>query len=195
MKNLPIRPAGLPAALAIALLLLPGPLFAAAQEGGSPVFTVNFGLVFWTWILFLLTLGVLSWKAFPAISKGLEARRARIDEEIASARRDRDEARRLLAEHQRQLDEARVEARGILQEGREAGERLREEILAEARKEHESLLDKARKEMEREREELITAVRRDAVDLAIAAAERLVSERLDDEADRKLVRDYLSEVG
>lgn len=177
-----------------AILVAPGLLF-AAQDGGTSVFNVNFGLVFWTWILFLLTLGVLSWKAFPAISNALEARRERIDEEIASARRDREEARRLLDEHQRQLDEARLEAKGILQEGREAGERLREEILADARKEHETLLEKARNEMDREREELIAAVRRDAVDLSIAAAERLVSERLDDEANRKLVRDYLSEIG
>lgn len=177
-----------------AILVAPGLLF-AAQDGGTSVFSVNFGLVFWTWILFLLTLGVLSWKAFPAISNALEARRRRIDEEIASARRDREEARRLLDEHQRQLDEARLEAKGILQEGREAGERLREEILADARKEHEALLEKARNEMDREREELVAAVRRDAVDLSIAAAERLVSERLDDEANRKLVRDYLSEIG
>ena len=178
----------------VAYLALPADAL-AAQDGGTSVFSVNFGLVFWTWILFLLTLGVLSWKAFPAIRGGLEARSRRIDEEIASARRDRDEARRLLEEHRRQLDEARVEAKGILQEGREAGERLREEILADARKEHEALMEKARREMDREREELVASVRRDAVDLSIAAAERLVSERLDDEANRKLVRDYLSEIG
>lgn len=176
------------------LLVLPDALL-AVEDGELSVFTVDFGLVFWTWILFLLTLGVLSWKAFPAISKGLEARTQRIDDEIASARRDREEARRLLDEHQRQLDEARLEAKAILQEGREAGERLREEILADARKEHETLLEKARREMEREREELVAAVRRDAVDLSIAAAERIVRERLDDEGNRKLVRDYLSEIG
>lgn len=186
MKNV-IRTAAAVVAIAVT------PEMAWAAEDG--VFSVNFGLMFWTWILFLLTLAVLSWKAFPAIAKGLESRRARIEDAIEGAKRDREEARRLLDEHQRQLDEARVEARGILQEGREAGERLREEILAEARKEHESLLVKARKEMEREREELAASVRRDAVDLAIAAAERLVSERLDGESDRKLVRDYLSEIG
>lgn len=189
-----IKPARIVASLAMSLTL-PGTLLAVQEGGGSPLFSVDVGLVFWTWILFLLTLGVLSWKAFPAIAKGLEARRKRIDEEISSARRDREEARRLLDEHQRQLDEARLEAKGILQEGREAGERLREDILADARKEHEALLEKARREMEREREELTAAVRRDAVDIAIAAAERLVSERLDDEANRKLVRDYLSEIG
>ncbi|MCL7978857.1 MAG: hypothetical protein M8865_03075, partial [marine benthic group bacterium] len=39
-----------------------------AAEGGSGVFSLNLGLMIWTWVLFLLTLGVLSWKAFPAIA-------------------------------------------------------------------------------------------------------------------------------
>ena len=177
-----------------AVLLVPGPLL-AAQEGAPSVFAVDFGLMFWTWILFLMTVGVLSWKAFPAIAKGLESRTASINDAIEGARSDRDEARRLLDEHQRQLDEARVEAKGILQEGRDAGERLREEILTQARAEHEALLEKARKEMDREREALVAEVRRDAVDLSIAAAERLIAEKLDDEDNRRLVRDYMSEIG
>jgi len=151
--------------------------------------------MFLTWILFLLTVGILSWKAFPAIAKGLESRTASIEDAIQGAKGDRDEARRLLEEHQRQLDEARLEAKGILQEGRDAGERLREEILTQARAEHESLLEKARKEMAREREELVASVRRDAVDLSIAAAEQLIKEKLDDDGNRKLVRDYMTKLG
>ena len=72
---------------------------------------------------------------------------------------------------------------------------MREEILTQARAEHEALLEKARKEMDREREALVAEVRRDAVDLSIAAAERLIAEKLDDEDNRRLVRDYMSEIG
>lgn len=177
-------------------LTLPGmPADLAAAQEGIDVFSVDFGLMFWTWILFLLTVAILSWKAFPAIAKGLESRTASIDDAIEGAKSDRDEARRLLDEHQRQLDEARLEAKGILQEGRDAGERVRVEILAQARAEHESLLEKARKEMAREREELVASVRRDAIDLSIAAAERLINEKLDDEGNRRLVRDYMTEIG
>ncbi|MFO7588951.1 MAG: F0F1 ATP synthase subunit B [Gemmatimonadota bacterium] len=164
----------------------------AAEGGGSGIFSVNLGLVVWTWVLFLLTLGVLAWKAFPAIAGGLEKRQARIQEAIDSARADRDEARRLLDEHQRHLDEARRESKEILAQGRVAGERLREEILARARAEHEEMLDKARREMARERDDMMSSVRRDAVDLALAAAERLIRERLDEEDNRRLVREYVA---
>lgn len=176
-----------PAAL---LLLSPAPLWAA--EGG--VLSISAGLAIWTWVLFLLTLGVLSWKAFPAIAKGLETRQSKIQAAIDSAREDRDEARRLLDEHQRQLDQARREAKEILQQGREAGERLREEILAQTRKENEELLERARREMAREKEDLLESVRREAVDLSLKAAEKLVRESLDDDANRRLVREYIAEM-
>ena len=181
--------------LATLLVLLAMPAALQAAQDDINVFSVDFGLMFWTWILFLLTVGILSWKAFPAIAKGLESRTASIEDAIEGAKGDRDEARRLLEEHQRQLDEARLEAKGILQEGRDAGERLREEILTQARAEHETLLEKARKEMAREREELVANVRRDAVDLSIAAAEQLIKEKLDDDGNRKLVRDYMTKLG
>ena len=175
----------------IALIVaLPDAVLAA--EGGSGVFSLNPGLMIWTWVLFLLTLAVLWWKAFPAIANGLEQRQSRIQDAIDSARADREEARRLLDEHQRQLDEARRESKEILAQGRVTGERLREDILVQARREHEEMLDKARKEMAREREDMFATVRKESVDLALAAAERLIHERLDDEGNRRLVREYMA---
>lgn len=172
------------------LLLAPAQLWAA--EGG--VLSISAGLAIWTWVLFLLTLGILSWKAFPAIAKGLETRQSNIQAAIDTAREDRDEARRLLDEHQRQLDQARREAKDILQQGREAGERLREEILAQTRKDNEEMLERARRDLAREKDDLLESVRREAVDLSLAAAERLVRENLDDEANRRLVREYIAEL-
>ncbi len=170
----------IPGAIALIVAL---PDAALAAEGGSGIFSLNLGLMIWTWVLFLLTLAVLWWKAFPAIANGLEQRQSRIQDAIDSARADREEARRLLDEHQRQLDEARRESKEIL---------VREDILVQARREHEEMLEKARKEMAREREEMFATVRKESVDLALAAAERLIHERLDDEGNRRLVREYMA---
>lgn len=168
---------------------------ALAQEGGSSVFSVDLGIVIWTWVLFLITLGILAWKVFPMISGSLEERRRKIQGAIDSAREDREEARRLLEEHRRQLEEARQEAQEILQEGREAGERLRGEILEEARREREEMMERTRREMAREREKLRDEIREEAVDVAISAAERLMRSEMDREENRRLVRDYIEQVG
>ncbi len=166
----------------------------AAQEG-SGIFSLNLGLLVWTWVLFLLTLGILAWKAFPAIQQGLVSRADRIQEAIDAAKANREEAQALLDEHRRQLEEARRESQGILAEGREAGERLREEILTKARSENAALLEAARKEIEREKADMMETLRRETVDVAIAAAERLIRENLDDKTNRKLVQDYVAELG
>ncbi|MFW6192927.1 MAG: F0F1 ATP synthase subunit B [Gemmatimonadota bacterium] len=181
-------------ALAAILAAVPGSLLAAQEAGGSSVFSLDIGLVIWTWVLFLLTLGILAWKVFPWIAGSLEERQAKIQDAIDEARRDREEARRILEEHREKLAEARREAREILEEGREAGERLREDILDEAREEQEKLLERARREMERERERLRDEIREEAVEISIAAAERLIRSELGSDENRRLVRDYVAEL-
>lgn len=180
-------------ALASTAAAVPAPL--AAQEGGSAIFSLDAGLIIWTWILFLLTLAVLAKWVFPMIAGGLEERRARIEGAIEEAREEREEARRLLEQQKEQLAEARREAQQIIEEGRKAGEHRREEIIEEAREEQERMLARARKDLQREREQLMDEVRREAVDVAMKAAERLMRTRVDRERDRELVRDYVSEIG
>lgn len=175
-------------------LLLPTAV-RAAEEGGSAVFSLDLGLVIWTWVLFLLTLGILAWKVFPWISGGLEERRRRIQEAIDEAQSERDEARRQLEDAREQLAEARREAQRIIDEGREAGERLRGEIVEEAREEGERMLARARRELQRERDRLADELRREVVEISIAAAEKLIRERLDSEQNRRLVREYVSQLG
>ena len=178
--------------LAAVFMALPAPVLAAEGSGG--IFSVSLGLIVWTWVLFLITLFILARKAFPAIQGALEERQSRIQTAIDSAREDRDEARRLLNEHQRQLDDARREAKDILAQGREAGERLREEILTRARTEHEELLERSRRELARDRDDLVESLRKEAIDVSLAAAERLIREQLDTEANRKLVSEYVQEL-
>lgn len=184
------------AALAVAAILAAPTLLRAVQEEGAAgaIFSVNLGLVIWTWVLFLLTLGVLAWKVFPFIAGGLEERQRKIQDAIDAAQREREEAERFREEQRRELDEARREAQRIVERSREAAANVREELLAEARRDQEEMLEAARREMARERDQLREDVRRDAVDVAIAAAERLLRERLDDEDNRRLVRDYVTRI-
>ena len=56
------------------------------------------------------------------------------------------------------------------------------------------MLERARRELAREKVDLLESVRREAVDLSLRAAERLVRETLDDDANRRLVREYIAEM-
>ena len=61
--------------------------------------------------------------------------------------------------------------------------------------EQDDLLARARRDITAERDRAIGDLRREAVDLSLAAASKLVGEKLDTDADRKLVTSYLATLG
>ena len=177
--------------LPLALLLLSGLATpAVAQEGG--LLDINEGLMVWTIIIFLFVLGVLYWKAYPVILGAVEAREARIADLLSAAQRDREEAQTLLEEQRARHEELRTQVQEMLAEARTAGERVREEIIVEARREQQTILERARREIEQETERALAELKGQAVDLAIAAASRLVEKDLDQEGNRRFVHDYLA---
>jgi len=165
---------------------------AAAAEGG--ILTPEGGLMVWTLIVFGVVLLVLYKFAYPHILGAVEAREQRIRELLASAERDRVEARALLEQQKQEHETLRGQAQEIFAEARASGERSREELLAQARRETEEMLVRARRDIDAQTERALDSVRRDAVEIAIAAAEKLVRRTLDDEQNRRLVREFLGEV-
>jgi F-type H+-transporting ATPase subunit b len=169
-------------------LLLATP--ASAAEGGG-LLDPHTGLIFWQIVVFVLVLAALMKFAYPHILGAVEAREARIRELLAAAARDREEAESLLEEQRRQLDEVRTRAQELAAEGREAGDRIRAEMIEETRREQAEMLVRARREIRQEMERALEEIRADAVDLAIAAASRLIERDLDQEANRRFVREFL----
>jgi F-type H+-transporting ATPase subunit b len=58
--------------------------------------------------------------------------------------------------------------------------------------EQQQLLERARREIGSERDRAIAELRAEAVELSLAAASKLIGERLDSDTDRKLVQQYLA---
>jgi F-type H+-transporting ATPase subunit b len=170
-----------------ALSMVPGPL--AAADG--VLFGVDLGLSIWTIVVFLIVFGVLAKYAWGPIMAGLEARESGIQGSLDEAARMRAEAQGLLEEHRKQVAAARHEAQEIVAASRAAGDRVRQEIEAKAREESDRMLERARKEIERERDQAIESLRKESVELALGAASRLLQQKLDSDADRKLVEGYL----
>jgi F-type H+-transporting ATPase subunit b len=155
-------------------------------------FTINGGLIIWTLVIFGILMLILAKTAWPAILKQVEEREAKIRQQLEDAAKANAEAQRLLAEYQAQLAKAKAESQDLMAQGRLAGEKLREEMVAKGRTEQEDLLERARREIALERDRAVAELRREAVELSIAAASKVIERNLDTDADRKLVQDYLS---
>jgi len=183
------------AAFAVALLMAVTPSQAwAAGEGTTPLFTVNLGTTVWTTIVFFALLGML-WKfAWGPILAAVDAREKAIQSALDEAATRQTEAQKLLEEHRQQLADARRQASELLAEGKAAGEKVRKEIEEKARGEAQAIVDRARSEIERERDAALDVLRKESVDLALAAASRLMKENMDQAKDRQLVERFLDEV-
>src|SRR5687768_14166030 len=169
---------------------------AAAETAHEPnLFGINAGVSFWTLIIFGLLLLVLLKLAFSPILGYAAAREQRIQQTLDEAGREREEAAKILEQQRQQLAAARQQVQGLVDEGEQACDQVRVDVLAGTRSDQEALLTRARQEIATERDRAIESLRREAVDLALAAASRLLHERVDAPADRKLVTDYLSGVG
>lgn len=161
-------------------------------QGFSSPFEVNFGLFFWTWVVFIVLFFALKNYAWPAILGATIQREKRIADQLAETQRLHTEAQAALDEHKKLLQGARQEAQELIQQARAAGEKEREGLLHRAREEQEQILERAKREIGAERDRAAAELRKDAVELALAAASRLVQQRLSADADRKIVQDYLA---
>ena len=170
---------------------------AAIQEqhaSGGPL-SVEPGLMIWTVFVFVLLLLILRKFAYPALLGAVEARERALQEQLDEAERNRAESAALLAEHKKLLAEARTQAHGLLVDARTSAEKERALAMEKTMQEQQQLLERARREIGSERDRALAELRGEAVELSLAAASKLIGERLDSATDRKLVQEYLAGLG
>jgi F-type H+-transporting ATPase subunit b len=164
------------------------------QHAAKGPLTVEFGLMFWTLVVFAALFVILRKFAWPALIGAVEAREKALEEQLAEAERNRAEAARLLAQHEKLMIEGKAQAHALLVEARTLAEKERALAMEKTRQEQEDLLERARRDIAAERDRAVAELRREAVDLSLAAASKLIEKRLDSDTDRKIVQEYLAGV-
>lgn len=152
------------------------------------------GLIFWTLITFALVAFVLRWKAWGPILSLVEEREKQITNAVESAKRERAEAERLLAEQKTAAADARREAAEALRKSQAELEKFREQVMADARKKADEEIANARRQIQDEKLKALAEVKGTAVDLALAAAEKLVGEQLNDAKHRQLATQFIEQL-
>jgi F-type H+-transporting ATPase subunit b len=175
-------------------VLTASPLVAQEPEHRVDLLSPNTGVMFWTLIIFVVLLVILSRFAFRPLTAAVAAREKALEELIANAKRDRDAAAGLLAEQQKAIEATRVEAQRIVADARTTGEKLRNEMFEQTKQQQHELLDRARAEIDTERKRAIADLRREAVELALAGASKVLERNLDDQTNRRLVESFLASV-
>jgi len=155
---------------------------------------INPGLTLWTGITFLVLLVVLGKFAWGPIVKMLAERERTIRDAIESAKKERAEAERLLADQKLALAKAQREAAELAKRNQQEVEALRQELTERARKEADELVASARRQIQEEIQKARAELKAQVADLAIDAAGRLVKANLDEKAQRALVEEYIAQL-
>src|SRR3954452_7028303 len=164
------------------------------ESGGSFLVSPGLGLMIWTLVLFLITMWVLSKVAFPKIQEALDKRAATIAESIDAAERQRKESDELLSEYRGRLAEAREQADDIMARARKAAETAEAEATAAGKEKREELVSAAKRDIEAETRRSLEQIRQEVADLTVLATEKVTRKSLNDEDQKRLVEDALSEV-
>lgn len=90
------------------------------------------------------------------------------------------------------IADADAEGQKVLKEASELAQKSRADILAKAREEASAVVEKAKQEIEKQRDDAFKALKVEVVDLAIGAAEKILTQAIDKELNKKVVDDYIS---
>jgi len=164
-------------------------------EAGAADFQINLFWVITQAASFLILLVILYFAAFRRIGATLEDRRARIEQGLRDADAARVDREKAAQERQQVLAESRREANDILTRAQRTADETRERELGETRSELERVREQAIAEIEAERQRAVNDVRAQVADLALLAAGKVVGETMNTARERRLVDEFLDDVG
>jgi F-type H+-transporting ATPase subunit b len=162
---------------------------------GMELVLPQFGLFFWTVLIFLVIFFLLRRFAWKPILAALNEREKSIADALSQAEKARKEMQNLTAENEKLLTQARQERSEILAEAN----RIKDKIVAEAREQ--ASADVARKmaestqQIEQAKMAAMSALRQQAAALSLEIAEKVIRKQLSNDAEQqRLVNQLISEV-
>lgn len=184
--------------LAAGLLALPA-LAADDAHGEDPELIrmdigAIIGNVIVTLVVFIAVIAILGKFAWPVVLNVLNERERTIRESLESAKRERESAEQLLAEYKQQLDQARAEAAGIVEQGRKDADVARQRILDEARDETQDMTQRAKREITLATETAVKELYDQTAELSVRIAGRVIGKELSADDHRRLIEESIKEI-
>lgn len=162
-------------------------------HGNMNPLSVDPDLAWVTALIFVLLLTIL-WKfAWGPISDALDQREKAIAQEIETAKRHNEEARRLMKDHEAKLAGAGDEVRDLLDQARRDAESQRQIIVAEAQEAAKSEKDRALREIGLAKNSALHELAEKSVDTAVGLAGRIVHKQLKPGDHAELISDALAQ--
>ena len=150
--------------------------------------------VIWTVVDLLILFLLMKKFLFGPVTAMLDQRAAAINADLDDAKAQKQAADVLLADHERQIGEARAEAGRIVADAKRRAEAAYEQKLAQAQEEIQRMQQQAARQIEADRRAMLAQTRREIARLSLLAASKVAQQRMDADSEFALVDDFLSEM-
>lgn len=151
--------------------------------------------VLWGTLAFVIVVGLLWWKAGPALKKVMVARTERIGDHISAAAQQRADAEAERDRIKAALADSDSEAARIVEDARQTADALDAELAARAEAEAAALRERGAADIESARRQALANLTAEVSNLALGAAERVVHHNLTEASQQDLIEGYISQVG
>ncbi len=144
----------------------------------------DFGLLFWTTIIFLFVWFVIGRFAFKPIAQALKDRESSIGDSLKMAESARAEMATLKAENDVILNQAREQSANIIREAKATSDSIIESAKTKAKGEAQKIVDSAMREIENQKNAAINEVKNQAGLMALDIAGKVLRKELAGNADQ-----------
>lgn len=153
----------------------------------------EFGLLFWTLVIFTIVWLGLSKVAFKPIQKALKKRENEIQDSIDEAKRVQAEMAQLKADNQALLSEAREESMRIKRDAEGMANNIISEAKEEAKAQQQKIAADAKRDIENMRQAAMLDLKQQVGTIAIDIAEKVIRKELAGNAgQQQLVKELVS---
>ena len=131
---------------------------------------------------------------YKPVRKILDTRSEYEQRKLAEADALKKENEELKKKMEEELAQAEERANRAIERARQEGNRLKDELINEGREKTEQMLANAKADIAFERNRMLGEVQQEIVDATISATEKMLSERIDEETDKRIIDDFIKEI-
>ncbi len=154
---------------------------------------INMTLIgqFYTFAIFVWFTMKFVW---PPLMKAMQERETRIADGLAAGEKAEQELLAAKEQTAEQLQDAKAQAAEIIEEANKRANYLADEAREKARQEGERIIGVARSEIDQEKESAKQELRSQLARLAVAGAERILEQKVDQQSNEKLLDSLIAEI-
>lgn len=132
---------------------------------------------------------------FGRVNAVLEQRQNLIQEQLDTAETQKKQAQELEQQYQQKLSGVQQEAAAILSDAKNQAQKMYDEQMAQAQAQTRQLETESEARLANQRQEMLRSVRKEVAQLAVLTASQVARQELDQDTDRAMVDQFLSEAG